>query len=526
MKNEFIFDKPTSQGVENAIARAYQQCTVAWQAKRECIVNDDGSWGYLVPARSGREHTIPESFNGIPYSSARVWDKMVGIDISFSTFISATENPASVVYTRELSDDTDPAYNPRITNAYFIYGTVCSSLASYAMDLPIHYSTREWEAIPELYEVAKESIDDIALADTIVTFNKSLGHTGGHVAVITAIARDAEGRVQRVEITEGWEPTQRYRWDSRKTFEARMLRNGGSYLVFRHRDIDRIAPPLPIERATTELMIDLGAFSSYSEGEAVQFHIAIPADALVIEGENGTSVRIDKKSFEATEIDGVTYTMYTEKNLAPALYEAYLIRGEERSASVRFAVARAPKPKVKRADGSGLPLVKFTPVATDGTPLTEKSPCLYKKDTDTLLKTAPFALSHGGKLYMAYGALREENGVLTMRPAFPMQDADGNPILSFEIGKMAELYLSAITEGEELTVDFSGSIACKAYSLCPKEEAAVTFDQRLIADCERAAGTLTWKAIPSPYNRFVGLSVVYKNEYGKTTSDPANFLIL
>ena len=60
----------------------------------------------------------------------------------------------------------------------------------------------------------------------------------------------------------------------------------------------------------------------------------------------------------------------------------------------------------------------------------------------------------------------------------------------------------------------------------PEEEAAVTFDQRLIADAERTAETLTWQAIPSIYNRFVGLSVVYKNEHGKTTSDPAYFLIL
>ena len=118
---KLIYDVPRCEGVKNAIARAYQQCTFAWQAKRECISNDDGSWGYLVPARSGREHTIPESFYGIPYSSTRVLDKLVGLDISFSTFLSATENPASIVYTRELSDDTDPAYNPRSTNAYFIY---------------------------------------------------------------------------------------------------------------------------------------------------------------------------------------------------------------------------------------------------------------------------------------------------------------------------------------------------------------------------------------------------------------------
>ncbi len=521
-----IFDKPRSQGVENAIARARQQCTLEWKPMRECISNDDGSWGYLIPARSGRAQVLPSSYFGIPYSSSRVLDKMVGLDISFSTFLSATDNPASIVYTRDLSDDTDLAYNPRISNAYFIYGTVCSSLACYAMDLPIHYSTREWDAIPELYEVAKESVDDIALADTLVTFNKSVGHTGGHVAVITSIARDEKGHVQRVEITEGWEPTQRYRWDSRKTFEARMLRNGGSYLVFRHRDIDSIAPPLPIERATTDLMLDLGAFSNYREGEPIHFNIAADTEALLIESESGASMRIDAAQFVTKEIDGVKYTMYIAEGLAPARYEAYLLKGEQRSASVRFAVVRAPQPKITRADGSELSRVAFIPVATDGTPLTKNSPCLYKKDTDILLRCAPFALSHNGKLYTAYGALREENGKLMLYPAVPMTDGEGNAVSSFEVGAPVTLYLLAAEEGDCLTVTFDGAKATEPYSFCPKEEAAVTFDQRLITEQESAAASISWSAIPSLYNRFVGLSVVYKNEYGKITSVPSHFIVL
>ena len=523
---KLIYDVPRCEGVKNAIARAYQQCTFAWQAKRECISNDDGSWGYLVPARSGREHTIPAVYNGIPYSSTRVLDKLVGLDISFSTFLSATENPASIVYTRELSDDTDPAYNPRITNAYFIYGTVCSSLASYAMDLPIHYSTREWEVIPELYEVAKTSIDEIELADTIVTFNKALGHTGGHVAVITSIARDENGLVQRVEITEGWEPTQRYRWDSRAAFTKRMLHSGGNYVVYRRKDISAVRPPLAVKRAPTDLMPDLGAFSAYREGDAVQFNIMKNADALVIESENGEKIRADLSNLAPTEIDGVAYRIYTAKSLPPAFYRAYLLFGEEKSEDVIFSVVRAPKPRVIKADGSAPARITVTPVAVDGTPLTKDSPCLYKAETGALLKTAPFAYSYEGKLYPAYGALRQNGETLTMRPAVPMYDESGAPVSAFEIGKPTALCIDALVEGERVTVDFSGAVACKAYSLCPKEEAAVTFDQRLITDAERTAETLTWQAIPSIYNRFVGLSVVYKNEYGKTTSDPAYFLIL
>ncbi len=520
-----IFDKPRSEGVENAIARARQQCTVEWKPMRECISNDDGSWGYLIPARSGRAQVLPSSYFGVPYSSSRVLDKMVGLDISFSTFVSATENPASIVYTRDLSDDTDPAYNPRIMNAYFTYGTVCSSLASYAMDLPMHYSTREWDAIPELYEVAKESIDDIALADTMVTFNKSVGHTGGHVAVITSIARDSEGRVQRVEITEGWEPTQRYRWDSRAAFLKRMLYNGGNYKVFRNKKLDAVRPPLSIKRAPTDLMLDLGAFSAYAEGAVVQFNIAAEADTLVVENDYGKT-EIDLSSLAPTEIDGVAYKIYSDSSLAPAFYRAYLLLNGKASESVHFSVVRAPKPHVIRADGSAPTRITVTAVATDGTPLTKASPCLYKKDSDELLKNAPFALSYNGKLYPAYGAVRKNGEALTMRPTVPMYDESGAPIKSFEIGTPVSLCIDALAEGEIVSADFAGAVACEAYSLCPKEEAAVTFDQRLITDEERAAGKLSWKVIPSLYNRFVGLSVIYKNEYGNITSEPTYLLII
>ena len=77
-----------------------------------------------------------------------------------------------------------------------------------------------------------------------------------------------------------------------------------------------------------------------------------------------------------------------------------------------------------------------------------------------------------------------------------------------------------------LALGFSGAVATEPYSLCPKEEAAVSFDQRLITDAERAEKRLLWKAIPSPYNRFACLSIIYKNAYGKVTSAPYSLIIL
>jgi hypothetical protein len=525
MDKKFVFGTPRSEGVKNAIARARQLCELEWTPARECIVNDNAQWGFLVPARSGREQRFPLKYNGVPYSSTRVLDKFVGHDISPSTFVSATENPISIVYTRELSDVSDPAYNPRISNVHFAYGVVCNSLASYTMDLPLDYSTREWGEVPELYRVAENSIDDIALADTMVTYNKELGCTGGHLSVITDILRDGEGRVQRVEITEGWEPTQRARWDSRETFEARMLYSGGNHLVFRHKNVDSIRPPMELKRAPTDLMLDLGAFCAYKEGDSVQLHIAAAADALVIENESGACRRIEAKEFKTVEIDGVTYTVYEEK-LPAAHYRAYLETAGQRSESVLFSVIRAPKPRLLRADGSALSRVAFTPVDPEGAPLTESSACLYKKGTEKLLKVAPYALSYNGKLYSAYGAVRKEEGRLFMYPTAPMTDEKGNPAPRFEIGAPVALYHAAVEEGEPLTVDFSGCLAGEAYSLCPKEEAAVTFDQRLFSDAEREAGRTPWKATPSRYNRFVGLSVVYKNEYGRVTSEPYFLIVL
>ena len=131
-----------------------------------------------------------------------------------------------------------------------------------------------------------------------------------------------------------------------------------------------------------------------------------------------------------------------------------------------------------------------------------------------------------GKKYAAYGAVRKKDGKLFMYPSVPMQNGEGSAVTCFEIGAPVTLYLAAATEGETLTVDFSDATKGTPYSLCPKEEAAVTFDQRLLTEEERAAGSTKWQAIPSPYNRFVGLSVVCKDGYGKVTSVPYYMIIL
>lgn len=167
MNNTLIYDQPRSAGVENALRRARHLLDMRWTPAQEiCLKDVPGTNGYIYPARNGKTPEAPVE-SPIPYSSARVEHNLVGVDISFDTFMTAVRNPASVIYTRNLGDFDDPAFNCAISNAYFPYGTVCSAFANHVLDLPIHRCTHEWSSSPEFYEVLDRSADALSLCDTL-----------------------------------------------------------------------------------------------------------------------------------------------------------------------------------------------------------------------------------------------------------------------------------------------------------------------------------------------------------------------
>ena len=128
-------------------------------------------------------------YNGMIYSSVKETGTGVPGAVSFYTFSTAVRNPRSKLYTEHVNE---PPYHGTNCRAY--YGTVCSSLVSYALGLKPGYGSCDFVDSELMEDIGYEKPEDIEVGD--VLWNQS------HVAIITDILRDNDNMVQMVEISE------------------------------------------------------------------------------------------------------------------------------------------------------------------------------------------------------------------------------------------------------------------------------------------------------------------------------------
>lgn len=155
---------------------------------------------------------------GAPYSSARAYNKMIGIDVSIHTFLAAVANPRSVLYTRKL----------RTRNSATFYGTVCSAFDDYAMGFNFNVTTafmRSWDILEQHPYTA------IEVGDFLVN--------GDHTVLIVALKRDQYGRIETVTYSEAWPPKVRTIENQPfNTFQSTRVADG--YKVYRYPKIDDV----------------------------------------------------------------------------------------------------------------------------------------------------------------------------------------------------------------------------------------------------------------------------------------------
>ena len=149
---------PESQGVQNAIDRAYSLTDVEWTPLEDVpgVKKIDGEFT-VIYFKAG------VTYKGIPYSGVTANDCYVGLNVSLESFLSALENTNSVLYTENLHSTNSKAAT------YF--GTVCSKFAQYALDVPGSYNTNNVANIPGMDTVAlpgKYTVDQIKLGDVIL----------------------------------------------------------------------------------------------------------------------------------------------------------------------------------------------------------------------------------------------------------------------------------------------------------------------------------------------------------------------
>lgn len=233
---------PENQGVQNVIDRAYLLTDVEWTPLKN-VPGLQGS-GKVIAFEAG------VTYKGIPYSGVTYNDCYVGLNVSLESFVTALENPKSVLYTENLQSTNSKAAT------YF--GTVCSKFAQYALDVPGSYNTNNVANIPGMKTLAlpgEYTVDQIKLGDVVLNVEK-------HTTICTDIIYDADGNVAYIEISEATYPVVRRKlWNPEEFYD-----HFATYRLCRYQYIEN-TPPAPDMNARDEyaLMPRMGDKYNYKQ---------------------------------------------------------------------------------------------------------------------------------------------------------------------------------------------------------------------------------------------------------------------
>jgi len=320
-------DIPKSIGVENALKRARQMVDIRWMPVERFPCGIGSSEPKGVPAKVRRDFNYapwrPQT--GMPYSSVRRNEKYVGYNVSIETFMTALNNPKSVLYTRSHHGDLE------IFNMHSYYGIVCSCFGSYVCGFPYRTSGAGIIDDPDVTEISSDRLENLELCDLIIK-------RGVHVAVITDIQRDANGTVRLITVSESVRPLCVSNEYTAEQFRKYWLDQG--YLIYRYAhlhaqsyepspyvyvedDPDQEMPPV-----NTTLMSIFGDKANTRLDEAVEFTI-FEKDWTVVEviGSDGAVIQLP--------IDGDTVVFHPQK---AGFYTAACTRNGTVSQKVCFAV--------------------------------------------------------------------------------------------------------------------------------------------------------------------------------------------
>lgn len=246
--NSLFEDVPTTQGQWACLSRASQMRDIKYTPKVNMYASDESSIMY-----AGTEYT------GIVYSSVRALDwGFIGYPISMYSYLTALNNPKSVIYTKKYMDYFPNESTSAQVNVYNVYGTNCSEYVSYCLDLPYLLTTvRLWNDFPLLvgtdgvyekngyragkcYDVDTQSVNttllqtELKLCDVMVCTS--------HTVMVTGIRRDVKGLIQEVDISESWVPRIRKRTYSWNEFIQQYIEDEG-YQVFEYSRLDSVTFP-------------------------------------------------------------------------------------------------------------------------------------------------------------------------------------------------------------------------------------------------------------------------------------------
>ncbi len=289
-----ISEAEYQQAVEAIQRRAHQIAEVKWSPVGE------------VPRNGGITYPLGKSVSGIPYSSVKELDKFVGHEVSFYTFLTAVQNPKSVLYTENVAQS--PYHG---VNCAAYYGTVCSMSVNYALGLDAPYESSMYAKLPFFTKVADQSPEAVKVGD--VLWKK------GHVVMVEEV-NNTGGGVESVSILESNSGGTSIRKYSLAEFSNRW--NSSSWVLYRYLDFARVLEQEDIlflssldkdnytVRLNATLCPSRGDRACYREGEDVVINVLDQLDDTVYVRRDGQLVyKFDCES-DDLKLTGLTAGMY------------------------------------------------------------------------------------------------------------------------------------------------------------------------------------------------------------------------
>lgn len=238
------------------INRAKQIATISWVPKNNIPNNID----YYV---------ADQPITGIPYSSVKEKDKFIGQEVSFLTFLTAVNNPRSVLYTENVSKSP---YNGVNCSCY--YGTVCSMAVNYALGLSLPIETDMYEDSSLFEYVQNQTIYGAKRGDLLLS--------KGHVVMILDIKEDREHNVKKVIILESSSTRTSIRYYSLDAFQTRWDKD--KWILLRYKNLASSQDYSPIQsdrniidyssyEYNNELCTSRGDYVTYRKGEDVVINV-------------------------------------------------------------------------------------------------------------------------------------------------------------------------------------------------------------------------------------------------------------
>jgi len=183
----------TTAAEENTWRRATQMLNVSWRPQD------------TIPSTGSVVYRPSKTYTGVPYCQTKEIDKFIGFDVSFTTFLTAVNNPYSLLYTEDINGDRSTSYYGFLyhgTTAGPYMGVDCSCFVGYSIGLPFPWKTAQYAYLAEtakiMTKVVSYSEDDAA--QKVKPYD--IMWKSGHVRLITGVTYDSDGNVTNVKVSE------------------------------------------------------------------------------------------------------------------------------------------------------------------------------------------------------------------------------------------------------------------------------------------------------------------------------------